>query len=148
MKLNTQKRLASKITGASYKRIKFDEDRLEDIKKAITKQDLKGLIKDNAIAVLPKQGVSRGRAKAIHAQKKKGRRSGQGTRKGRAGARFSKKRTWINRVRLQRDFISELREKKIVDNHTYWELYLKVKGGFFRSKRHIKLYLDNIKRKV
>jgi ribosomal protein L19E len=35
-----------------------------------------------------------------------------------------------------------LKEKKIIDDKLYRELYLKSKGGFFRSKRHIKIYLE------
>jgi hypothetical protein len=33
-------------------------------------------------------------------------------------------------------------EKNIITKLAYRELYLKSKGGYFRSRRHIKLYLD------
>ena len=35
-----------------------------------------------------------------------------------------------------------LREKEIIEKKVYRDLYLKSKGGFFRSKRHLKLYID------
>ena len=35
-----------------------------------------------------------------------------------------------------------LREKGHVTGPLFRELYLKAKGGYFRSKRHIKLYLE------
>ncbi|MFH0874344.1 MAG: 50S ribosomal protein L19e [archaeon] len=141
MKLNVQKRIAAQIIKGSPKRVKFDETRLEDIKKAITKQDIKSLIDDGVIVALPKRGVSKGRSRAAHAQKKKGLKSGQGSRKGKANARHNKKRTWINKIRLQRSFLKELKTKKAINNETFRMLYAKAKGGFFRSKRHIKLYL-------
>jgi large subunit ribosomal protein L19e len=141
MKLNVQKRIAAQIIKGSSKRVKFDVTKLEDIKKAITKQDIKSLIEDGVITALPKRGVSKGRARAVHAQQKKGLKRGQGSRKGKANARENKKRTWINKIRLQRSFLQELKDKKAINNETFRMLYAKAKGGFFRSKRHIKLYL-------
>jgi len=38
--------------------------------------------------------------------------------------------------------LKDLRDKDLVTKKDYHELYLKSKGGFFRSKRHIKLYLE------
>ncbi len=52
------------------------------------------------------------------------------------------KREWINKIRLQRKFLKELKDKKIIIPSIYQELYLKAKGGFFRNKKHIKLYLE------
>ena len=40
-----------------------------------------------------------------------------------------------------RAFLKELRDKGIISKEDYRVLYAKVKGGFFRSKRHIKLYI-------
>ena len=51
----------------------------------------------------------------------------------------------MNAVRAQRTLLKELKEKKEIDAKLYKELYLKVKGGFFRSKRHIQLYLKERK---
>lgn len=147
MKLNVQKKVVSKIIKGSPKRVKFDQARLSEIKEAITKKDLKGLVKDKAISILPKKGVSRSRAKERHAQNRKGRRKGQGSREGKKGAREDKKTTWIRKIRLQRSFIRELKESKQISEKVYRELYMKAKGGFFRSKRHIKLYLANITKK-
>ena len=63
MDLSNQKRLAADLCKCSIKRIRFDEDRLEDIKEAITKVDIRGLINDRAIIKLPARGVSRSRAR-------------------------------------------------------------------------------------
>jgi len=142
MKLKTQKRLASQILKCSPKRVKFDEDRLEDIKEAITKADIRSLIIDKAISKKNKKGISRVRAKKRATQKRKGKQRGQGSRKGKKTARAPKKNEWMNRIRLQRLFLKELKEKGLINKNTFRLLYNKAKGGFFRSKRHIKIYLE------
>ena len=145
MKLKIQKKLAAKIFKGSIKRVRFDEGRLSEIKEAITKYDIKALIADHAITQIPKRGVSRGRARDAHVQKTKGRHRGQGSRKGKKTARSPAKRNWINKIRLMRVFLSELKEKGLITNATFRELYLKSKGGFFRSRRHLKIYITENK---
>jgi len=141
--MKLQKRLAAQVIGCSTKRIIFDENRLDDIKEAITKADIKNLISAGSIIAIQKKGISRGRANKRRLQKKKGRSKGYGSRKGKITARGeSPKRLWINRVRLQRKFVALLRDKKYVDKPTYKDLYRKIKGGFFRSKGHISVYLE------
>jgi large subunit ribosomal protein L19e len=142
MKLVTQKRLASKIMDCSARRIKFDPDRLSDIKEAITRFDISSLIKQGAITRIPVKGVSRVRAKKRQIQKRKGNRRGTGKRKGKATARQPKKRTWINAIRLQRKFLKTMRDKAIITSKIHSSLYKKAKGGFFRSKQHLKIYME------
>lgn len=133
------------MLGVGLKRVKLDSSRLSDIKEAITKADLRALIKDNAIKVEPKSGTSRVRARLRIKQKKKGRRYGRGSKKGKKKATISKKRAWINKVRIQREFIKILRNKKLISNKNYGLVYNKISGGFFRSRNHIKLYLQERK---
>lgn len=141
MKLRLQKRLSSKVAKAGKDRIRFDSESLDDIKAAITKADIRELMKDGAIKILPKTGTSRHRARERHLQRKKGRQSGASKKKGKAGARTPRKRTWINKIRLQRSILKKLRDKKTLDPRTYRELYMKAKGGFFRNRKHLLLYL-------
>lgn len=142
MKLKIQKRLAGQILKRSPNKIRFDPERLEEVKEAITKVDVRSLINDNAIRAKPVKGVSRVRARKIQRQKSKGKRRGVGSRKGKFRARLPKKEEWMNRIRLQREFLRTLKDKKIIDSLTYRMLYKKSGGGFFRSKRHIKLYIE------
>jgi large subunit ribosomal protein L19e len=141
MDLKVQKRLAAQIIGCSPKKVSFDVDRLEDIKKAITKRDLRLLIGAKAITSKPIFGGSRSRARKLKIQKSKGRRKGEGSKKGSFNSRFHTKKVWMASVRVQRKFLLELLEKDIITRVAYRELYLKSKGGYFRSRRHIKLYL-------
>lgn len=141
MKLKTQKRLAAEILKCSEKRIVFDPNRLDEIKEAITKADVRGLIGNKIITKKPVKGVSKVRARKRKEQRRKGRQRGFGSKKGKKTARLPKKKAWANRVRIQRDFAKNLRSKKAIRKKDYRNIYMKIKGGFFRSKRHIKLYL-------
>ncbi|MBT4823715.1 50S ribosomal protein L19e [Candidatus Woesearchaeota archaeon] len=145
MKLKVQKRIAADILDCSGKKVVFDTERLKDIKEAITKADLRTLIKEKAIKKEQDKGVSRVRAKKRQIQRTKGRQRGQGKRKGTANARAPKKRIWINKVRLQRNFLKELREKKLLSTINFRMLYMKIKGGFFRSRKHLKNYTEEHK---
>jgi large subunit ribosomal protein L19e len=143
--MKIQKRLASQVLDVSQKRVKFDVQRLADIKEAITKTDIRQLVSEKAITKVQEKGVSRGRARKIKTQKAKGLRKGAGSRQGKATARLPRKESWMNKIRSQRKFLIELREKELVTLGTYRIIYLKCKGGFFRSTRHIKLYLEEHK---
>lgn len=142
MELKLQKRLAAQILKCSEKRIWLDPTRLDEIKEAITKVDTKGLINDNAIKKKKIKGISRGRTRKRIEQKRKGRQKGFGSRKGKSTARLPRKRAWINRIRAQRNLLKELREKNIITKRDYQNLYSLAKGGFFRSRRHIRVYIE------
>jgi len=114
-----------------------------EISTAITTRDIKGLINSGVIKKRYKKGVSRSRAKVIHEQKKKGRRSGIGSRKGEAGARTDPKETWINHIRLIRSFLKNLRDKEIIDTKVYQKYYALSKGGTFRNVGQLKRYMQD-----
>jgi len=142
MQLKIQKRLAAQILKSSKNDIWLDSNRLDEIKEAITKADLKSLIKDKAIKNKKIRSISRYRIRKRKLQKIKGRRSGFGSIKGSKHARLSKKRSWINHIRIQRRFLQNLRNNEVIFKSSYRSLYMKSKGGFFRSKRHIKLFIQ------
>ncbi len=138
--LDVQRRLSAQLLKCGRNRIKFDPNRLDDIKEAITKSDIRLLIKERAISKSPVKNTSRFWARKIKEQKSYGKQKGFGSRKGKKSSRLNPKRAWINKVRLQRSFIKSLRNQRIITSSAYNELYMKTKGGFFRSIRHLKLY--------
>ena len=93
--MKTQKKLAAKIAKRSKKKVKLDLSRLDDIKEAITRADVRSLLKDKAIQVEQNKGVSRARAKKHQKQKARVRKKGHGSRKGKANARLSNKEKCI-----------------------------------------------------
>jgi large subunit ribosomal protein L19e len=145
MKLKSQKRIAAQVLKVGKTSVRFDPERLSDIKEAITKQDIRGLVKDKAITSKPTGSQSKSRLRDRLAQKRKGRQKGAGRKKGKKTARLSKKAIWMVKTRIQRSYIKELREKKLIEVKTYRESYKKIKGNYFRSKSHIKLYLTENK---
>lgn len=142
MNLKNKKRIAAQLLKAGTKRVWFNPDKLSEIKEAITKEDIRNLIREGSIRVKQKKGISRFRVRKILIQKRKGRRQGPGTRKGKATARLSRKSDWMNRVRKQRELARILKDKKVLTSKEYSDLRAKIKGGYFRSKRHLKLYLE------
>ena len=142
MNVKIQKRLAAQVLKCSKNNVWFDTGRLEEIKEAITKADIKSLIKDKAIIAKKRIGTSKYRIRKTQAQKSKGRRKGPGSRKSGVNARISKKSRWANHIRAQRAFLQNLRDKDVIERSGYRSLYMKSKGGFFRSKRHLKIYME------
>lgn len=139
--MNRKKQLAAELLNTAASKIHFAPAALEEIKKAITRSDLRGLIAVGKISVKPSNQQSRGRARTIASQKRKGRQRGRGSHKGTRHSIVTRKESWITKVRAQRRFLAELAEKKIVSTTNYHQLYAKSKGGYFRSIRHIKLYI-------
>jgi len=142
MRLQSQKRISGQLLKCSKSKIVFDSERLDEIKEAITKADIRGLIIDKAISKKPTVGTSRVRARKKAIQKRKGKRRGVGSRKGRKTARLPQKEVWMNKIRAQRAVLKELKQKEKIENETFRDLYMKSKGGFFRSLRHMKLYIN------
>jgi large subunit ribosomal protein L19e len=145
MDLKVQKRLAAHLLKCSPKRICFDENSLEDIKEAITKRDIRGLIKDGIIVKKQALNVSQSRTRKRKIQKSKGLRKGDGSRKGTFNSRLTQKETWKNKIRVQRAFLQLLKDKLLIDQKTYVMLKGRAKGGFFRNKKHLKGYIQENK---
>jgi len=141
MKLSVQKRLAADVLKCSPKRVWLAPDRLADIKEGITKADIRALVSEGVIAKEQAKGVSRARANKRVEQQRKGLQRGPGKRKGKKTATVPRKATWMAKIRAQRGLLAELREGNIVSDETYKMLYRKSKGGFFRNRRHIKVYI-------
>ena len=142
MNLKSKKTMAAKALKVSRKKVKFDTGSLEDIKEAITLRDIVSLIKRKLISKKKIPGKSRGKIREKLAQKKKGRSKGMGKRKGTAKARNNgTKESWMKKIRTQRIYIKNLKSNDEISSETYRMLYRRCKGGYFRSKRHINLYL-------
>lgn len=145
MKLTSQRRTAASLLKCGENRIWFDPQRLSEVKEAITKADLRGLIKNGAIVKELPQGISSFRKKYIINQKKKGRRKGPGSRRGHRTSRLPRKQAWESKIRAQRTLLKTLKSKKLITTAAFRDLYYKAKGGYFRNVRHIKLYLEEHK---
>src|SRR5512136_566612 len=143
MDLKNQRRMASQLLKCGVNRVWVDPNSSEDISDAITRADVRILINSGAIAARQKKGVSRGRAEFEKAQKRKGRQSGHGSRRGRKGARKPSKERWMQSIRPIRLKLKELRDTGKIDPATYRIYYLKAKGGVFKSRSHLISHLKS-----
>jgi large subunit ribosomal protein L19e len=139
--LRNQRRMAASILKCGLHRVWMDQDRLEEIARAVTKDDIRILINGKAIKAKQKKGISTGRKQYKANQKHKGRRKGHGSRKGAKYARFPRKSQWIRTIRPLRTYLRELRDNGKLSSSSYRKYYRKAKGGEFRSKRHIHTHL-------
>lgn len=132
-KLRLQKRLAAKILKVGESKVWIDPSRIKDVQGAITAIDIKNMIKKGVIKKMPGK---------VKRPKEKRKRKSRGSRTGGKYARLPKKRRWINTVRPLRRMLKELRDSSEIDNQTYRKLYMLVKGGQFRSRSHLRIYLE------
>jgi len=140
LKLTFQKRLAADLLKCGIHRVKLDPEKLEEISEAITREEIRQLIKDGAIEKKQKKGVSRAR---VRARKRKKR--GAGSRKGGKYSRLSRKEQWMRRVRAQRKRLRELRDRGLVTKTVYRKIYRMVKAGAFKSVAAMMEYLEQKK---
>lgn len=145
MNLSLQRKLASKVLKCGENRIWFDPNALEDIATAATKEDVRKLIEQGFVKRKPIKGICRARINKKRIQKKKGRRRGKGSLKGSRGARMSRKRRWIIRIRALRKALRKMKDSGEIDRTTYRILYRKAKSGEFRSVSHLKAYIEQMK---
>lgn len=150
MNLSSQRKLASAVLDCGVHRVWIDPERADEISMAITREEIRKLIKDKAIKALPKNTTSRGRARILAEKKKKGRRVGQGSKRGAKYAIVTRKTRWMNKIRAQRKKLVKLRESRIISVSTYRSLYRKAKGGEFRSVAELERYVNdnNLRRRT
>ena len=132
--VSLQKKLAAKVLKVGKYRVWIDPEKKEDVDKAITKWDIRKLIKKGIIKELPEK---------IHRRSKSVKRKrGYGSRKGKKYSIVPRKRKWISTIRPLRRLLKELKLSGEIDNQTYKRMRLLAKGGVFRSRSHLRTYLE------
>ncbi len=126
MNLKKKKMLASKTLGVGKARISFSGPRLDEIKEAITKQDIHKLKEEGAIIV-----------KEIKGRKKNTKKKKKGPGKIKKKV-VRKKRNYITMTRKLRKYISELKKRGELSNEEFIKIRKKIKNKEFRSKSHLK----------
>jgi large subunit ribosomal protein L19e len=147
MNVSSQRKLAARILKVGENRVWIDPNRLDDVSLAIRRDDIRRLIREGAIRQLPKKGISRARAKELQAKRKRGLRSGPGSRKGKRNAKVSGKEKWMLKIRAIRRHLKALRARRIIRPRDYRRLYRLAKGGVFPSIRRVDVYIQEHKMK-
>jgi large subunit ribosomal protein L19e len=133
MSLRGQKRLAADLLGGGLNRVWIDPEENDRVQSAITRDEIKKLIREGRIRLLPKTGVSRGRVRA-----RSGRRKKAGSRK---GSQKPGKEAWVLKIRAIRRHLQWLRDKRQLAPGGYKTLQAMAKGGAFRSGSHVDEYV-------
>lgn len=140
MNLRKKKELASRTLGIGKDRVIFVKSRLDEIKEAITKQDIRDLIADRAILVKNISG-------RMHKVKNRSRSAGNIRKKVR-----TRKRDYVIITKKLREYIKELKNQGRLSKEKIEEIRKKIRNRIFRSKANLKEYIggeneDNKKKK-
>ncbi len=127
MKLEKKKSLASRALGIGKERIVFNSERLNEIKEAITKQDIKDLVSAGAIHIKDKKG----RKKAKEESRRRG--YGKVRQKPKKG-----KTQYVILTRKLRSFIKHSKDTGKISQESYLELRKEVRNRTFKSLAHLK----------
>ena len=139
MKTKKIRQLAAKILDCGTNQVWFNSTEMEKIQSAMTKEDIKGIIREGAIAKKKKNSQSRSRARELAAKKKKGRKKSFGSRRGKKTARMETKKKWITKVRALRQELEKLEKEKpeAVEKIGHRKLYRMINGNFFKGRRYL-----------
>ena len=134
MNLKKKKELSRKTLKVGKERIIFLKSRLNEIKEAITKQDIRDLKKEGAIII-----------KEIKGQKKSSKKSKKRS-TGNIRKKVNKrKQEYVIMTRKLRKYIAELKKQGKLSNEKANDIRKKIRNRIFRSKSHLKEYLKGLK---
>lgn len=134
MNLRKKKEMAARLLKIGKERIMFIPSRTEDIKEAITKQDIRDLVLDKAIIIKEVKGRK--------STKRKRNRSTGNIRK----KVNKRKQNYVKLTRKLRGYIKELNNQGKLSKEEVKEIRKKIRNSEFRSKANLKEYIGGIKR--
>ena len=136
MKLEKKKELAARTLDIGVGRIVFNQERLGDIKEAITKQDIRDLVASGAIFVR----VVNGRRKVV--RRKTRRRAGSVRKKVR-----NNKREYIIAVRSLRSYLKQMRKQQQVDGEQFINLRNEIRARKVQTRVQLRERLAQMTKK-
>lgn len=135
MNLSKKKDLAMRALKVGKERIVFVKARLEDIKEAITKQDIRDLKADKAILIKEIGG----RKKNL---KKKTRRSTGNIKK----KVKKRKQEYVTMTRKLRGYVNELKKRGELAPDEVKDIRKRIRNKNFRSKANLKEYIGGLRK--
>ena len=134
MNLSKKKELAARTLRVGKERIVFVKSRLEEVKEAITKQDIRDLRKDKAILI-----------KEILGRKKKKRKKKRSVGNIRKKVK-TRKKDYVTLTRKLRDYVRELKKQGKLSLKEVKEIRKRIRNKNFRSKAHLREYTGDLRR--
>ncbi len=132
MGLNFAKRTAAKLLNRGVSAVKINPNAVDEAKKAITRDDIRKMIKDKSIYSTQAKKNKSVNSKILKIKRDEGRRRGPGKRKGTRKARGGM--SWEKKVRSQRLLLRELKGMKMMDSAVFNRFYGLIKGNSFPDK--------------
>lgn len=135
MNLRKKKELARRTLNVGKERIVFMASRLEDIKEALTKQDIRDLKTDGAIVIKEVKG----RKKTV----KRKTRKGPGKIKKKVNTR---KQDYVIMTRKLRSYVAEMKKQGRLSPEEVKDIRNKIRNRIFRSKAHLKQHIEGLRK--
>jgi len=135
MKLENKKALAARTLKVGKNRIIFNQERLSEIKEAITKQDIKDLLQDKAIIIREIKG-------SLTKKKRKTRRRA-GSIKKKVNTR---KKDYMTLTRKLRAYLRGLKRQSLITQENFISLRKKIRAKQFRSLSQLKDSISKIEK--
>ncbi len=133
MNLRKKRELAARTLGVGKEKLVFTRSRLEEIKEAITKQDIKDLVQEGAIRIKPPKG----RRKTV----KRKRRRGPGKIKKTVRNR---KKGYVIITRKLRSYAKEMENQGLVSREQVREIRKNIRNRGFKTKAHLKEHIGGL----
>ncbi len=131
MNLNKKKELAAKTLRVGKGRLQFKQENLNEIKEAITRQDIKQLNQEGIITIKP----IKGRKKNVTRKHRRG--------PGKIKMKVNKrKQEYVKITRKLRAYAMSLRERGVLERELYKKIRNKIRMREFRSKAGMKDFLN------
>ena len=135
MNLKKKKKLIARVLGIGIGRVKLNNESGEEIKEAITRQDIRDLKKEGLIKIKEKRGIKR--------KLRKKTREREGSRK-----RARREENYTSITRKLRNHIKNLKVTGKLTKEEYYNLRKKIKSRMFQDINHLKQEIkQEIKRK-
>lgn len=135
MSMKFTRRAAAELLHRGQNAIRIKQTSTEEAKKAITKDDVRRLIKEGAVYAQKDRADARKRVASDY--RRRGTGSKRGTRKVREG------NIWERKIRAQRRLLQRLKHMGKLDTKTFNRYYGLSKGNMFPDKRSMLLHLSD-----
>ena len=122
--LRLQRRLASSVLKCGKNKVWMDNKETSEIALATTRGHIKKLVKDGIILRRAHTVHSRFRTRTRLEEKRKGRHTGIGKRRGCKDARMPTKILWIRRQRVLRRLLRRLRKNRKIDRKIFCDVMI------------------------
>jgi large subunit ribosomal protein L19e len=135
MNLKTKKELAARTLKIGKERIQFVQARLDDIKEAITKEDMRHLVDSGAILIKPVKG----RKTNVSRKNKRG--------TGKVKKKVNKrKQEYVVITRKLRKYVQNQKISGLLSREEVKEIRKRIRNRAFKSRANLKLYIEGLRK--